>query len=156
MSSSRTWFWRIAVAALGPTLLNASPWGPARTIEAAARLLLLYPAFLILAIVWLVPGIAAAMRFHLPLWLAGPVSAIAVEIARAGIIHWPPSRWWPTIITGGVPLPTGYLFGYPIEAWDGYLYSLRAGCLEAFVAALTLLAVEAVRPNIAFERTRRE
>jgi hypothetical protein len=149
----------IAFAALGPTFLYASPWGPGRYIEAEVRWLLLYPAWLLLSTVWLVPGILLATRLRRPVfWITIPIVAELVEVSRSGIAHWPPSRWWPLIVTGGTgtPEPSGYLFGYGVEAWDGYMHSLRPGCLEALVAALSLIAINMVRPNIAFERTRHE
>jgi hypothetical protein len=153
----RNWFWMIALAAVGPTFLYASPWGPARNIEAAARWLLLYPAWLLLSIVWLVPGILLATRARSPFfWLIIPIVAELVEVTRSGITHWPPSYWWPNIVIGGTPQPSGYLFGYGVEAWEGYMFSLRPGCIEALAAALLLVAVNKVHPNIAFERTRRE
>jgi hypothetical protein len=132
------------------------PFGPARNLEAAVRLFVLYPAWLLLAVVWLVPGIILSVRLQLRLWWTIPLVAVLVEGAWSGISHWPPNRWWPTIITGQIPMPSGFLFSYPVEAWDGYLYSLRAGCIDAFVAALSLLIVHRLRPNSALKAMHHE
>jgi hypothetical protein len=132
MNIWRKWLWMIALAALGPTLLYASPRGPARNAEAAARWLLLYPAWFLLSIAWLVPGICLATRLRLRVWITIPIVAVLIEVVRSGITHWPPSRWWPTNITGGIPEPTRNLFGYGVEAWDGMRSAGYAGNRAAF------------------------
>src|SRR6267154_4754891 len=66
-----TSLWLIAVAALALSLIYASPFGPARDLESALRWLVLgYPAWLLLSILWLLPGVAASKRFEMnPLWV---------------------------------------------------------------------------------------
>ena len=152
----RTWAWLLPIAALGPTILWASPFGPARGMD--ARIVLLaygYPAWLLLTLIWLVPGIVVAKRLNWSIWYVVPCSALLIQLAKSAVQHWPPSRWWPTFIAGQPEVPSGYFLGFAHQAWYGYLYSLWAGLLIAFVAALTLLLAQtALRPNNSLERTR--
>jgi hypothetical protein len=149
MTTWRTWLWMIALAALGPALLWASPWGPARTLgDAVWWFVVGYPAWLILSVVWLAPGIVLARRFALSLFWVVPVSAVTIQLLWDGISHWPPSRWWLPFHPGpGRPIPGGYLFGYPIEAWHDYLYSLWPRSFLALIAAACLVAIRSIRPN---------
>jgi hypothetical protein len=144
----RTSLWLIAVAALALSLIYASPFGPARDLESAVRWFVFgYPAWLLLSIIWLLPGVAASKRFALnPLWVL-PSLAVAIDLSIEGFTHWPPTQWWPTIIVGRMPIPSGYIMGLPIEAWDGYLYSLWPNAFMALVAAVSfLIARRLVRP----------
>lgn len=138
-----TWLWMLASAAIAPALLWASPFGPARDLQSAVYLLLhLYPAWLILTIIWLIPGIVIARRFALSLWWTLPMTAVMIQFLFGAIFHWPPSRWWPGVILGRTPVPTGYAFGYAVEAWRGYFFSLWAQCFVASVSVLSFLAIE--------------
>jgi hypothetical protein len=141
-------------AALVPTILYASPFGPARNLESAVRWLLYgYPAWLLLTLIWIIPGIALAKRFDLPsVWLLPSVAA-ATQLTISGITHWPPTRWWPLIITGRPPVPSGYIFGVPLEAWENYFYSLWPKTFMSLAAAVSfLIALLLVRPNQRLER----
>jgi hypothetical protein len=135
-----TSLWLIAVAALSLSLIHASPFGPARDLESAVRLFVFgYPAWLLLSTVWLLPGVAASKRFALnPLWVL-PCLALAIDLSVESFTHWPPTRWWPTLIVGQMPIPSGYILGLPLEAWDGYLYSLWPNAFMALVAAVSFL-----------------
>jgi len=135
-----TSLWLIAVAALALSLIYASPFGPARNIEAAVRWFVFgYPAWLLLSTIWLLPGVAASKHFALnPLWVL-PSLAVAIDLSIEGFTHWPPTQWWPTIIVGQMPMPSGYVLGRPVEAWDGYLYSLWPNAFMALVAAVSFL-----------------
>ena len=153
-----TWrqlLWLLPLASLGPALLEASPWGPARDVAAALRLFLVtLPGSLILVVVLVGPGIYLASRFRRDPWWVLPWTAIGLSLLVGAVSHWPPSRWWPLIFTGGIPTPTGYLLSYPLEAWHGYLYSLHPTVVRAFAAALSfLLAQSLVRPNKSLDRT---
>jgi hypothetical protein len=136
----RTSLWLIAVAALSLSLIYASPFGPARNLESAVRWFIFgYPAWLLLSIIWLLPGVAASKRFALnPLWVL-PTLAVAIDLSIECFTHWPPTRWWPTIIAGQMPIPSGYLLGRSIEAWDGYLHSLWPNMFMALVSAVSFL-----------------
>jgi|SRR5450432_549708 len=151
----RKLLWPTLVAALGPTLWWASPFGPAKDIVGVIRWLAGYPLWLIASTVWLAPGIVLGKRFGLtPVWLL-PCSAGLIEALISGISHWPPTRWWPVILTGGIPKPSGFVFGIPIEAWYGYVYSLWSITFTAMVAGLSfLVAVRFVRSNHRTERAR--
>jgi hypothetical protein len=140
------WSWKIALAAAGPAALWASPWGPARDLKSALELFFLgYPAWLILCVWWLVPGLLLAWRFRWKHVWALPTTAVLVEFLWSAWRHWPPDRWWPMFEAGQPEVPSGYLFGYAYEAWDHYAYSLRARCILALVAALSLLVVIALQ-----------
>jgi len=149
-----TWLWMLVPAAIGPALLWASPFGPARDLQFSVYLLFhLYPVWLLLTVIWLIPGIVIANRFALPLWWALPVTSVMVQFFLGAIRHWPPNHWWPTVIVGGMPISTGHVFGYAIEAWRGYFFSLWAQCFIALVAALSFLSVEKLASHRMKRRT---
>ncbi len=135
-----TSLWLIAAAALVLSLIYASPFGPARDLGSALQWLVFgYPAWLLLSLIWVLPGVAASKRFALnPLWVL-PSLAAAIDLSVESFTHWPPTRWWPTFIVGQMPIPSGYILGLPIEAWDGYLYSLWPNAFMALVAAVSFL-----------------
>ena len=65
----RTSLWMMSLAALGPTLLWASPFGPARNAAVAVQLFFYgYPAWLLLTFLWLTPGLLLAKRVGFHLW----------------------------------------------------------------------------------------
>jgi hypothetical protein len=105
-----------------------------------------YPAWFVFSIISLVPGIALVNRFALRPWWALPWSAVLVQLLLGAITHWPPSRWWPMVIIGGLPVPSGYVFGIALEAWHGYFYSLWPHAFIALIAALSLLVVQHFLP----------
>jgi hypothetical protein len=150
MYSWRTWSSLIAIAAIGPTVFWASPFGPARNFDTAIRLLFLgYPAWVVFSIISLVPGLLFIRCFALRPWWALPCVAVLVQFLLGAITQWPPTRWWPLFIIGGQPVPSGHVFGIPIEAWHGYFYSLWPHTFMALVAALSLLVVRHfLRPNL--------
>jgi hypothetical protein len=129
----RTWMWLIAIAAVGPTVLWASPFGPARNIAHAALLLLAYPYWFPFSLICLVPGIALVRRFALNRWWVFPCTAVAIEIPIAAVRHWPQTSWGPAemIFLGPTPPPINY--------WYFYFYSLWADAFMALVSALMLL-----------------
>jgi hypothetical protein len=137
-----TWIWLTALAAVGPTVLWAAPfYGPARDLKHAALLLLAYPGWLLFSLVSLAPGIALAKQFKLdPQWLV-PLAAVLTQVLIGGVTHWPPTRWWPTIIAGQLPVPTGYVLGIAVEAWHNYFYSLWPDAFMALIASLVLLVI---------------
>lgn len=129
----RTWIWLIAIAAVGPTILWASPFGPARDLEHAAMLLLAYPYWFLFSLVCLVPGVTLVRRFALSdLWVL-PCTAVLVEITIGAVRHWPPTSWGPAEIEFIGPTPP------PINHWYFYLYSLWPDAFMALVSALTPL-----------------
>jgi hypothetical protein len=141
----RTWAWLLPLAALAPSLLWASPFGPARDIQTRLQLFLVgYPAWLILTLVWLVPGLLIAKAFRSKIWYTLPCVAIVVQLAISAPRHWPPSRWWPVIEAGQPEVPSGYFMGFAVEAWHGYLYSLWARTFIALVTAVALLLVQSL------------
>jgi hypothetical protein len=86
-----------------------------------------------------------------------PLLAVFIDLLIESFSHWPPNRWWPIFMTGLMPVPSRYIFGVPIEAWDGYLYSLWPNAFMALAAGTSfLIALRALRSKLAFERTRRE
>jgi hypothetical protein len=140
---------RIAVVGLVLSLLYASPFGPARDLLSAIHWFVFgYPAWLLFSIICLVPGIVLSKRFALnPFWVL-PGVAVAIALSIDGLRHWPPTRWWPTMVVGQFPIPSRYVLGYSIEAWRGYLYSLWPNTFMALVAAVSfLLALRFLRPN---------
>jgi|KBSMisStaDraftv2_1062788.scaffolds.fasta_scaffold281259_2 hypothetical protein len=142
-------------AALGPTVWWASPFGPGRTIADHLQSIAAYPIWLIASIVWLAPGIVLARRLAVtPVWVL-PSLAGLTEVLIGAIRHWPPTQWWPVIFTGGIPKPSGYVLGFPVEAWYGYIYSIWSITFTAMIAALSfLVALRYVRPNNRMERAR--
>lgn len=147
-----TWrqlLWLLPIAALGPAILWASPFGPARDNEAALKLFFLgYPAWLVFTAFYLSPGIFLAKRFGLNAWWIVPWAAILLRLIVSGVTHWPPSSWWPSIVAGQMPIPSAYFLSFPVEAWHSYLYSLWPGAFIAFIAALSfLLTWQLARPN---------
>jgi hypothetical protein len=136
----RTSFGLIAIAALSLSVLYASPFGPARDLKSAMRWFAFgYPAWLLLSIIWLLPGVAASKRLALnPLWVL-PSLALVIDLSVEGFQHWPPTRWLPVVVTGHPPTPSGYILGVPREAWDGYIYSLWPNAFMALVAAVSFL-----------------
>ncbi len=144
----RTSLWLIAAAALSLSLVYASPFGPARDFKSAVRWFVFgYPAWLLLSMIWLLPGVAVSKRYALnPLWVI-PSLAIVIDLSIESFTHWPPTQWWPTFIAGQMPIPSGYILGLPVEAWNGYLYSLWPNAFMALVAAVSFLtARRLVRP----------
>jgi hypothetical protein len=129
----RTWIWLIAVAAVGPTVLWASPFGPARNLAHAALLLLAYPYWFLFSLVCLVPGVSLIRRFALNGWWVLPCTAVLIEIAIGAVRHWPPTSWGPAeiIFLGPTPPPFNY--------WYFYLYSLWPDAFMGLVSALMLL-----------------
>ena len=139
----RTWTWLIAIAAAGPTVLYASPYGPARNLAHAGLLILAYPAWFLLSLVWLVPGIALVRRFGLAEWWVLPSTAVLIETSVSAVRHWPPTKWGAAVIEFIGPTPPR------IDHWYFYFYSLWPGAFEALVSALVLLAARNFfRPNI--------
>jgi len=150
----RTLLWLIPLAAVGPSLLWASPFGPARDLASAARWLVYgYPAWFLLSVIWLLPGIALSKRFALkPLWVL-PLTAVLVQLVIGGVAHWPPTRWWPLFIAGQMPVPSAYVLRVPVEAWYGYLFSLWPKTFMALATAVSfLIALQFVRPNNRWSR----
>ena len=138
----RTWIWLTAIAAIGPTALWASPFGPARNFASAVNLLIYgYPGWLLFTFISLVPGIFLAKRFRLNPWLVVPPVAALVQLIIGAIAHWPPTRWWPIHVVGQMPVPSAYLWAIPVEAWSGYFYNLWPKTFMAIVAAMSLLGV---------------
>jgi hypothetical protein len=137
-----TWVWLTALAAVGPTVLWAVPsFGPARDFGHAGLLLLAYPSWLLFSLVSLAPGIVLAKQFELdPQWVV-PLAAVLTQVLIGGVTHWPPTQWWPTIIVGQLPVPSGYVLGVPVEAWHNYFYSLWPDAFMALVAATVLLVI---------------
>jgi hypothetical protein len=142
----RTWTWLIAIAAVGPTVLWASPFGPARDLAHAGMLLLAYPYWFLFSLVCLVPGIVLVRRFALNGWWALPCTAVLIEIAIGAVRHWPPTSWGPAEISFIGPTPA------PINYWYFYLYSLWPDAFMALVSALMLLfARHFLRPRFVKE-----
>jgi hypothetical protein len=137
-----TWIWLTALAAVAPSVLWAAPfYGPARDLNHAALLLLAYPEWLLFSWVSLAPGIALAKLFKLdPQWLV-PFAAVLTQVLIGGVTHWPPTRWWPTVLVGQFPVPAGYVLGIPMEAWHNYFYSLWPDPFMALIASLALLVI---------------
>jgi hypothetical protein len=136
----RTSLWLIAAAALVLSLLYASPFGPARDLKSAIRWFVLgYPAWLLLSVIWLLPGVALSKRFALNPLRVLPALAAVIELLIGGFTHWPPTRWGATIIVGQIPVPPRYVLGFPIEAWNAYLYSLWPNTFMALVAAISFV-----------------
>src|SRR5262249_6568836 len=124
-------------------------------LASAIRLLALYPSWLLFSLMSLAPGIVLVKRFALNPWWVLPWTAVLVQLLLRAVTHWPPTRWWPMIITGGPPTPSAYVLGIPIEAWRGYFYSLWPSSFIALVAALSLLVAQHfVRNDDALERAR--
>ena len=136
----RTWAWLTAVAALGPTVLWASPFGPARDLAHAGLLLLSYPGWFLYSLACLAPGMALVSRFGIsPLWVF-PLTAVLSSVVIGAVAHWPPTRWSTVVaIFGAAPVSAGSVFSIPIESWNGYFYSLWPGAFEALIAALAFL-----------------
>ena len=86
----RTLLGRIAIAALALSVLYASPFGPARDLKSAMRWFAFgYPPWLLLSIIWLLPGVAASKRLALnPLWVL-PSLALVIDLSVEGFQHWP-------------------------------------------------------------------
>jgi hypothetical protein len=159
MKGWRTCFWRISAAALGPAALWASPFGPARDLTTAAKLLFLgYPAWLLLSLVWLLPGIALARLLKWRERWVVPCAAVLVQFVIGAVESWPPSRWGVPVSVSILSVPgrdnppfvvpsSGSAFGISFEAWYGYFYSQWAYCFIAFIAAMTWLLVNAVTPH---------
>src|SRR5882724_6731362 len=138
----RTWIWLTAIAAIGPTALWASPFGPARDFASAVNLLIYgYPAWLLFAFISLAPGIFLAKRLRLNPWLVLPSVAALVQLIIGAIAHWPPTQWWPIHVAGQMPVPSAYFLAIPVAAWRGYFYSLWPKIFMAIVAAMSLLGV---------------
>jgi hypothetical protein len=135
----RTWAWLTVVAAIGPTVLWASPFGPARDLQHAALLLLAYPGWLLFSLVSLAPGVVLVKRLQLNPWWVIPFTGVLIQVLIGAVTHWPPTQWWPVAIRGQMPVPSAYLLGIPVEAWHGYLYSLWPNAFIALVAAVSLL-----------------
>jgi hypothetical protein len=123
----------IAIAAVGPTVLSASPFGPARNIAHAALLLLAYPYWFLFSLICLVPGIALVRRFALNGWWVFPCTAVSIEIPIGAVRHWPPRSWAPAEIIFLGPTPPS------INHWYFYFYSLWPDAFMALVSALMLL-----------------
>jgi hypothetical protein len=128
----RTSIWLIAIAAVGPTVLSASPFGPARNVEHAALLLLAYPYWFLFSLVCLVPGVTLVRRLGLNEWWVLPC-AVLTEITIGAVRHWPPTSWGPAVIEFIGPIPP------PVNHWYFYLYSLWPGAFMALVSAVILL-----------------
>ena len=141
MTKWRTWTWLIAIAAVGPTLLYASPFGPARDLPHAGLLLLAYPAWFLWSIVWLVPGIVLVGRFAVGEWWVFPSAAVVVDVSISAVRHWPPTNWGPAAVIFISPTPP------PINHWHFYLYSLWPGAFYALTSALALLAAHRIFPR---------
>lgn len=156
MHPLRTWAWLVPLAAVVPSLLWASPFGPAQDMTSRLQLFFYgYPAWLILSIIWLVPGLLVAKALNWRLWYTLPVVAGLVQLTIAGFGHWPPSRWWPTYADGQPARPLGHFMGFIDQSWHGYLFSLWPRTFMALVTALSLLIAQSlVRPNTSLERTR--
>jgi hypothetical protein len=137
-------------------VLWASPFGPASDLASAARWLVFgYPAWFLLSLVWLVPGIVLVGRIKLNSWWILPGTATLIQLLIGAAERWPPTRWWPVAIVGQIPAPSAYVFSIPVEAWHNYFYSLWPKIFNALIAALSLLVVQRVlRPNQRLERTR--
>jgi hypothetical protein len=135
----RTWTWLTAIGAVGPTILYASPFGPARDLAHASLLLLGYPVWFLFSCVSLAPGIVLVKRFELNPWWVLPFTAVLFQLLIGAVAHWPPTRWWPLGVVGQTPVPSAYVFSIPIEAWYGYVYSLWPAAFTALIAALSLL-----------------
>ena len=150
----RTWAWLLPLAALVPSLLWASPFGPARDMSSRLQLFLYgYPAWLIFTVVWLVPGLLIANALKWKLWYTLPCIAVLIQLSISALQHWPPDRWWPVIEAGQPEIPSGYFMGFTIEAWHAFLYSLWPKAFMALVTALALLiALLLVRPDNSLER----
>jgi hypothetical protein len=130
------------MAAIGPTVLWASPFGPARDFASAVHLLIYsYPAWLFFTFISLAPGIYLTKRFRANPWLVIPFVAALVQVIIDAIAHWPPTRWWPVHVAGQMPVPSAYFWAIPVEAWSGYFYSLWPNAFMAIVAATSLLGV---------------
>jgi hypothetical protein len=112
-------------------------------------LLLGYPSWVLFSMISLVPALLLVRWLSLNPWWAMPVLAVLTQLLLGAITHWPPTNWWPTHIVGGLPVPSGYLLGIPLEAWHAYLYSLWPNAFDALVAALSLLlAKQLLRPAL--------
>lgn len=150
----RTWAWLLPLAALVPSLLWASPFGPARDMSSRLQLFLYgYPAWLIFTVVWLVPGLLISNALKWKLWYTLPCVAVLIQLSISALQHWPPDRWWPVIEAGQPEIPSGYFMGFTIEAWHAFLYSLWPKAFMALVTALALLiALLLVRPDNSLER----
>jgi hypothetical protein len=118
----------------GPTVLWASPFGPARDIAHAALLLLTYPYWFLFSLICLLPGIALVRRFALSDWWAFPCTAVVIEIAIGAVRHWPRTSWGPAEIEFMGPTPP------PVDHWYFYFYSLWPDAFMALISALVLLA----------------
>jgi hypothetical protein len=149
MHRLRTWAWLLPLAALAPSLLWASPFGPARDMSSRLQLFLVgYPAWLILTVVWMVPGLLIARALKWRVWYTLPCVAVLIQLAISALQHWPPSRWWPVIEVGQPEIPSGYFLGFTVEAWHGYLYSLWPKTFMALITALSLVTLQLlVRPD---------
>jgi hypothetical protein len=131
----------LPVAALGPALLWASPFGYAQDWAARWHVLVDgYPRFLIPAILWLLPGIVLSRWRKWEAWYVVPSVAVTLALALSVVRYWPPSQWWPLIVTGQPETPSGFFMGYAYQAWGGYFSWLWTKSLEALVAAMMFVA----------------
>jgi hypothetical protein len=129
----RTWIWLIAIAAVGPTILWASPLGPREILN--MQRCYCWPTLIgsLFSLVCLVPGVTLVRRFALNgLWVL-PCTAVLIEITIGAVRHWPPTSWGPAEIEFIGPTPP------PINHWYFYLYSLWPDAFMALVSALILL-----------------
>jgi hypothetical protein len=99
-----------------------------RDFAVAAQLLTFgYPAWFLLSLIWLLPGIALSRRFALsPLWVV-PTTAVIIQITVEAISHWPPTRW-PLVVTWGhPPLQTTFMHYPTVSACVCDFVSSRVG-----------------------------
>lgn len=142
------WTWRqlmylIPAAAIGPAILWASPYGPARNSLAGLGLLVsMYPVWVLFVAVYVLPPVLLVRRFRWNPWIALPLGSVLLRLLVSSVTHWPPSRWWPAVEIGLPSVPSAYVLSFGIEAWHGYLHSLWPGILHAFVAAGSFLVAQ--------------
>src|SRR5262249_32276119 len=79
--SKRSLLWLLLLTALASSALNASPFGPYQPFATAARnLVILYPAWLILSVLWLLPGIVLCRRYRFSPIKLLPLTAMTIEL----------------------------------------------------------------------------
>jgi hypothetical protein len=85
------------------------------------------------------PGIYLAKRLKLNPWWALPTTSILMLVAIGAVKNWPPC---PAAVMFGAPATlSGYVLGFPIEWWKGYLYNLWPYVFTAGIGAILFLIV---------------
>ena len=129
-----------AVAALGLSAAWVFAYGRVSDpSDALMRLVLGYPLFLVILCISIAPGIYLAKRLQLNPWWALPTTSILMLVAIGAVKNWPPRP--AAAIFGALATPSGYVLGFPIEWWKGYLYNLWPYAFTAGIGAFLFLIV---------------